>query len=343
VTREPQQGGRTMAKLATSYMGLDVKHPLLASASPLSYTLQGMKRLEDGGVSGIVLFSLFEEQVRRKNAEDAWMARRWEERLLEATGYLPLPDRINYRPDAYLELIRQAKEALEIPVIGSLNGVTDEGWTGYARSMEEAGADGVELNVFYVPADLSRSARMVEQRYVEIASAVRHALTIPFALKLSPYFSSVGDMARQLITAGADGLVLFNRFYQPDFDLEQLEITSDLQLSSPGEIRLPLLWISLLYGRLPISFAATTGVESGDELIKYLLAGADVAMATSSLLRHGPEHAGKIVGDLSDWMDRHDFRSVHEMRGYLSQLRILDPESFARLNYVRILQAYGAS
>jgi dihydroorotate dehydrogenase (fumarate) len=313
----------------------------MASSSPLSYRLDGLKRLEDGGVSGVVLFSLFEEQVRRGSAQDAWMAHRWEERVLEATGYLPLPDRIRYRAEAYLELIRQAKEALDIPVLGSLNGVSDDGWTGYARSMQEAGADGIELNVCYVPADPAQSARAVEQRYLDIASSVRQAVTIPFALKLSPYFSSVGDMARQLVVAGADGLVLFNRFYQPDFDLEELEVTSDLELSSPGEIRLPLLWISYLYGRLPVSFAGTTGVESCAELAKYVLAGADVAMTASSLLRHGPNHAGEIVRDLSDWMDRHEFRSVSEMRGYLSQLRILDPEAFERMNYVRILQAYA--
>jgi dihydroorotate dehydrogenase (fumarate) len=300
-----------------------------------------MKRLEDGGVSGIVLFSLFEEQIRRADAEYGASAWRWTQRTLESTGYLPMPQRIYYSPDAYLELIRQGKESLDIPLIGSLNGVTDEGWIRYARSIQEAGADGLELNAFHVPADLGESARAVEQRQVEIASSVRHAVTIPFAVKLTPYFSSIPEMARQLLVAGADGLVLFNRLYQPDFDLDQLEVRSDLELSGPGEIRLPLLWISRLYGQIPISFAGTTGVESYVELAKYILAGADVAMAASTLLRHGPKHAATIVQDLSDWMEQREFRSLGEMRGYMSQSRILDPEAFERMNYMRILQGYG--
>ena len=332
-----------MANLSTQYMGLELEHPLMASASPLSYTLDGLKRLEDGGVSAVVLFSLFEEQIRRNDAEHDWAAARWTRASLEATGFLPPPRRLDYPPESYLELIRQAKEALRIPVIGSLNGVTDEGWTRYARSLQEAGADAIELNVFYVPADPAQSARGVEQRYVDIASSVRRAVTIPVAVKLSPYFSSLPEMARRLLVAGADGLVLFNRFYQPDFDLENLEVTSDLELSSPNEIRLPLLWISLLYGEFPVSLAATTGVESHEEVAKYVLAGADVAMAASSLLRHGPGHAKSIVHGLSEWMDRLEFRSVAEMRGYLSQLRIIDPVAFERMNYMRILQEYGAS
>jgi dihydroorotate dehydrogenase (fumarate) len=333
-----------MANLTTQYLGLELAHPLVASASPLSHTLDGLKRLEDGGVSAVVLFSLFEEQIRHNDAEHDWAAaRRWSEGVLQDAGYLPLPRRVGYRPEAYLELIRRAKEALDIPVVGSLNGVTDEGWTRYARSIQEAGADALELNVFYVPADAGQSARAVEQRHVDIATSVRHAVSIPLAIKLLPYFSSIPEMARRLLVAGADGLVLFNRFYQPDFDLDQLEVTSDLELSGPGEVRLPLLWISLLYGHFPMSLAATTGVESYQQVAKYVLAGADVAMAASTLLRHGTGHAKTIVRDLSDWMERHEFRSVQEMRGYMSQLRIVNPEAFERMNYVRILQGYGAS
>jgi dihydroorotate dehydrogenase (fumarate) len=332
-----------MANLTTSYMGIDLKHPVMASSSPLSYTLDGIRRLEDGGVSGIVLFSLFEEQIRRTDAEYEWLAGGWPDRLIDSVGYLPLPRRVDFRPDGYLELIRQAKEAVGIPIFGSLNGVTDEGWVSYARSIQEAGADGLELNVFYVPADVTLAGRAVEQRYLDLVHAVRHAVTIPLSVKLSPYFSALSEMARRILVAGADGLVLFNRFYQPDFDLDQLEVTSDLQLSGPDEIRLPLLWISLLYGRLPASLAATTGVHSYAEVAKYVLAGADVAMATSTLLRNGPEHASTIVKELSDWMDRREFRSVCEMRGFLSQLRIADPEAFERMNYIRILQAYSAA
>jgi dihydroorotate dehydrogenase (fumarate) len=330
-----------MANLKTQYIGLELAHPVVASASPLSYTLDGLKRLEDGGVSAVVLFSLFEEQIHRNDAEHDWTVGRWARASVEATGYLPLPRRIDFAPDAYLELIRQAKDALDIPVIGSLNGVTDDGWTRYARSIQEAGADAIELNVFYVPADLSMSARAVDQRQVDVASSVRRAVSIPLAVKLSPYFSSLPEVARRLLVAGADGLVLFNRFYQPDFDLDLLEVSDDLELSGPGEIRLPLLWISLLYGELPVSLAATTGVETYEEVAKYMLAGADVAMAASSLLRHGPAHAGTIVRGLSEWMDRKEFRSVAEMRGYLSQLRIVDRPAFERMNYMRILQGNG--
>jgi dihydroorotate dehydrogenase (fumarate) len=329
-----------MAKLATTYLGLQLKNPLLASSSPLSYTLDGLKRLEDGGVAGVVLFSLFEEQIRRNDAEREWTVGRWAQADLRDAGYFPLPRRLDFSPEAYLELLRQAKESLEIPVIASLNGITDEGWIRYARSIQEAGADAVELNVFYVPADPALSGRLVEQRYIDVASSVRHGVSIPVAVKMSPYFSALSEIARRLVVAGADGLVLFNRFYQPDIDLEQVEITSDLQLSSPAEIRLPLLWLSVLHGQLPVSLAGASGVESFEEVAKYVLAGANVAMAASTLLRHGPGHAATIVRELSAWMDRHEFRSIRQMRGYLSQLRIADPEAFERMNYLRILQDY---
>jgi dihydroorotate dehydrogenase (fumarate) len=329
-----------MSRLATTYLGLHLKNPLVASSSPLSYTLDGLKRLEDGGVAGVVLFSLFEEQIRRNDAEYEWIKGRWARVDLGSAGYFPLPKRSDFRPDAYLELIRQAKESLDIPVFGSLNGISDQGWTRYARSIQEAGADGIELNVFYVPASLALSGRDVEQRYVEVTSSVRHAVSIPLAVKMSPYFSSLAEMARRLVVAGADGLVLFNRFYQPDIDLEQVEISSEVQLSSPAEIRLPLFWVSLLHGQVPAALAAASGVESHEEVAKYVLAGASVAMAASTLLRHGPDHAAKIVGKLSDWMDRHEFRSIRHMRGYLSQLRIEDPEAFERMNYLRMLQEY---
>jgi dihydroorotate dehydrogenase (fumarate) len=332
-----------MANLQTSYMGLELEHPVMASASPLSYTLDGIRRLEDGGVSGIVLFSLFEEHIRALDGKREWAAGGWAERVVDAAGYLPLPRRQDVRPEAYLELIRRAKEAVDIPVIGSLNGVTDEGWTSYARLIQEAGADAVELNVFYVPADPALHGRAVEQRYVDVTCAVRRAVTVPLAVKLHPYFSAMAEVSRRLLVAGADGLVLFNRLYQPDFDLDELEVANEVHLSGPAEIRLPLLWISVLHGRLPVSLAATTGVETYSEVAKYLLAGADSVMAASTLLRNGPEHAKTLVRGLADWMDRRSFGSIQEMKGYMSQLSITDPEAFERANYIRILQAYSAS
>jgi dihydroorotate dehydrogenase (fumarate) len=333
----------TMAKLTSTYMGLALEHPVMASASPISYTLDGIRRLEDGGVSGIVLFSLFEEHIRALEGKREWMAGGWAERVVDATGYLPLPRRRDVRPEAYLELIRRAKEAVDIPIIGSLNGVTDEGWTRYAGLIQEAGADALELNVFYVPADPAVHGRAVEQRYVDVTAEVRRAVTIPLAVKMHPFFSAIAEVSRRLLVAGADGLVLFNRLYQPDFDLDRLEVATDVNLSAPDEIRLPLLWISVLHGRLPVSLAAATGVDSYREVAKYILAGADTVMATSTLLRNGPEHAKSLVQGLADWMDRRNFASLHEMKGHMSQLRVSDPEAFERSNYIRILQAYAAS
>jgi dihydroorotate dehydrogenase (fumarate) len=329
-----------MPNLSTTYLGLKLEHPVVASASPLSYTLDGIRRLEDCGASAIVMFSLFEEQIRSENEAYDYLTRVGADSGPEATAFFPMFGPKEVGPDAYLELIRRAKEAVAVPVIASLNGVTDSGWTSYARLMQEAGADAIELNVFYVPADVAVDGRAVEQRYVDIAFAVRRAVSIPLAVKLSPFFSSIGDLARRVVVAGADGLVLFNRFYQPDFDLEHLDVVPTLQLSSRQEIRLPLLWISILRGRLPVALAATTGVETRDEIVKYLLAGADVVMTTSALLRHGPEYLRTLITGLRDWLHRREYLSVAQMKGSLSQQKVAEPEAFERANYVRILQGW---
>ena len=307
-----------MSDLGTNYMGVALKHPIVASASPLSRDLDGIKRLEDAGAAAVVMFSLFEEQIRQENAAFDYLTTVGVESFSESLNYFPEVDAYEVGPEPYLELIRKATEATDIPIIGSLNGVTSEGWIDYATRIEHAGARAIELNVYYIPADLDTSGREVEQRYLDVVRAVKSAVTIPVAMKLSPFFSAFGEMATRLVEAGADGLVVFNRFYQPDFDLEKLEVVPDLDLSDPREIRLPLLWIAILHGRVRASLAATTGVHGADEVVKYLLAGADVVMTTSALLKNGPEHLTNLVGGLAAWLERRDYASVAQMKGAMS-------------------------
>lgn|SRR5215207_11296823 len=326
--------------LTTTYLGLELKHPVVASAGPLSSTLDGIKRLEEGGAAAVVLFSLFEEQIRHENESFDYLYEQGMERFPESLSYFPALEDYHVGPEGYLDLVRSAAEATDIPIIGSLNGITDDGWTEYAREIEAAGARALELNIFYIPAEVALSGREVEQRYVGIVSRVKRVLTIPVAVKLSPFFSSMGEMARRLVEAGADGLVLFNRFYQPDFDLDALEVRTTLELSSPGEIRLPLLWIALLHGRLEASLAATSSVHMAEEVIKYLMAGADVAMTTSALLRHGPSHIETLVNDMTAWMERRDYESIRQMKGSMSQSKVEDPTSFERANYIKLLESY---
>jgi len=328
-------------KLKTSYLGLELEHPVVASASPMSRTLDGVRALEDGGASAIVLFSLFEEQIRQEAAAFERHTRAGTESFGEALSYFPEVASYEVGPEAYLDLVRRARKAVNVPVIASLNGVTPSGWTEYATLLEEAGASALELNIFHIPADLDVAGRDVEARYEDIVRRVRAAVSVPLAVKLGPYFSAMGEMARRLNEAGANALVLFNRFYQPDFDLDALEVRPDLELSSPSEIRLPLLWIGVLRGRLEgLDLAATTGVESGREVVKYLLAGADAVMTTSALLRHGPGHLRILVEELSAWMDAKGYDSVEQMKGAMSQERVADPTAFERANYIRALQEY---
>ncbi len=330
-----------MADLSTTYLGLPLKHPVVASASPLTESVENVKRLEDGGAAAVVLASLFEEQLRHEQQAYDHLTTAGTESFAESLSYFPEVEDYHVGPDRYLELIRACRAATEIPVIASLNGVTDEGWTGYARQMQEAGASAIELNVFYIPAALDVSGREVEDRYVNVLNAVKSAVDIPVAIKLSPFFSAMGAMARRLADAGANGLVLFNRFYQPDFDLEKREVRPNLTLSTPVEIRLPLLWLAVLYGRLDgVSLAATRGVHGAEEVIKYVMAGADAVMTTSALLKNGPDLAGRMVAELEAWMDQRGYESIAQMKGSMSQLKVQDPSAFERANYIKVLESY---
>jgi dihydroorotate dehydrogenase (fumarate) len=329
-----------MTDLATTYLGLRLKHPVVASAGPLSRTLDGIRELEDAGAAAIVLFSLFEEQIRLENAATEHLLSAGTESFPEALSYFPQGEDYEVGPEPYLELIRQAREATGVPIIASLNGITDRGWIDYAGKIEQAGASALELNVYYIPADLVTTGREVEERYLTVLQAVKATVGIPVAMKLSPFFSAFGAMARELVTIGADALVLFNRFYQPDFDLEKLDVAPTLSLSRPDEIRLPLLWLAILHGRLDVSLAATTGVHRRDEVVKSLMAGADAVMTTSALLEHGPEQLHTLRDGLRRWMEERGYASVAQMKGSMSQLNVADPTAFERANYIKILDSF---
>ncbi len=325
--------------LTTRYMGLELKNPLVASASPLNADLGNIRRLEDSGAAAIVLPSIFEEQIEAEMRQYATLTAAGLESSPEAQSYFPESEEPG--PQQYLDLIRRAVTAVDIPIIGSLNGTTDEGWIAYAKSIEEAGASALELNVYFIPTDLSLTGRDVEQRYLEILREVRKAIDIPVAIKLGPYFSSMGQIAMEFVGAGANALVLFNRFYQPDIDLVELRLLNDLQLSGASEMRLPLLWIAVLSGRIGASLAASTGVENSEQVLKYLLAGADVVMTTSALLRNGPQYVEKLLTGTISWLSARDIESVDQIRGLLSQRNFRNPDSFGRANYMKILQGYG--
>jgi dihydroorotate dehydrogenase (fumarate) len=328
-----------MTDLATRYLGLDLRNPLVASASPLSATADGVRRLADGGVGAVVLPSLFEEQLRQQAARDAAVADAGADSFAESLSYFPAVASTDGGPDRYLSLLERAAAAVDIPVIASLNGSTTGGWTGYASALQDAGAAAIELNIYYLPGDLFFAGADVERRHVEILTTVKAVVTVPVAVKLSPYFSSTGEMARRLDRAGADGLVLFNRFLQPDIDPETLTVTVRPGLSSPAEGRLPRTWIALLAGRVRASLAATTGVETAADVASYLLAGADVVMTASALLRHGPGYAGVLLGELSAWMARKEFGSAAEVRGLLAVPDGTDQAGYERAGYVTALDA----
>jgi dihydroorotate dehydrogenase (fumarate) len=340
-----------MTDLATRYLGLELRSPLVASASPLSGTADGVRRLADGGVGAVVLPSLFEEQLRQQAARDAAVAGAGADSFAESLSYFPAATSADGGPDRYLSLLKRAAAGVDIPVIASLNGTTTGGWTDYASALQDAGAAAIELNIYYLlgapppPTHLPVPLRApfisgsdVEQRHVEILTAVKAVVTVPVAVKLSPYFSSTGEMAHRLDRAGADGLVLFNRFLQPDIDPETLTVTVRPGLSAQAEGRLPRTWIALLAGRVRASLAATTGVETAADVASYLLAGADVVMTASALLRHGPGYAGVMLGDLSDWMARKGFGSVAAVRGLLAVPDGTDQAAYERAGYVTALE-----
>ncbi|MFH1340632.1 MAG: dihydroorotate dehydrogenase-like protein [Pseudomonadota bacterium] len=326
--------------LTTHYMGLRLRNPLIASASSLNGDVGTLRALEDYGAGAVVLPSIFEEQIVAERHE---FERRTEVSAMgfaEAQTYFPTYDGYGFGPERYLDIVRSAKEAISIPVIASLNCVTHAGWVDYARLLQQAGADAIELNIYLIPADLAMTGREVEQHYLDILRAVKDSVSIPVAVKIGPSFSAIGAMARALADGGADALVLFNRFHQPDIDIVTLRLSMDLQLSTPTEIRLPLLWIAILYGRLRASLAATTGVESADEVFKYLLAGADTVMTTSSLLRHGVGHMRTLVDGLSALLAAREIGSLSDIRGRMSQRNLKNPTAFERANYVHIMQGY---
>ena len=325
-----------MVELRTRYLGLDLPSPLVASASPLTGTLDGLRRLEAAGAAAVVLPSLFEEQL----ILEADQVRRLRDAGADSLSAALALDDYNAGPYGYLALVEKATATLQIPVIASLNGVTSGTWVKHASLLEEAGADALELNIYYVSSSPGVGGPEVERRYLELVRSVRQTIGIPLAVKLSPYFSSVANLTRQLVQAGADGLVLFNRFYQPDLDLETLEITPRLVLSSSEELRLPLRWIAILYKEVPASLAASTGVHTAADVVKVLLAGADVAMMTSALLRHGPEHLTAVETGLRDWLEEHGMQTVGHLRGLRSQRSIRDPAALERANYITMLAGY---
>jgi dihydroorotate dehydrogenase (fumarate) len=328
-----------MTELATRYLGLELRNPLVASASPLSNSADGVRRLADGGASAVVLYSLFEEELRRAAARDAAAAEAGTDSFAESLSYFPPAASADGGPRRYLSLLERAAAAVDVPVIASLNGATTGGWTDYASALQDAGAAAIELNIYHPPGGPVVTGRDVEQRHVEILTTVKAVVSVPVAVKLGPYFSSTGEMARRLDQAGADGLVLFNRFLQPDIDPETLTVTVRPGLSTRAEGRLPRAWIALLAGRVRASLAATTGVEDATDVAKYLLAGADVVMTASALLRHGPGYAGVLVDELSGWMARKGFRAVGELRGLLSVPAGDDEAGYERAGYVTALQA----
>jgi len=324
--------------LSTDYMGLALRNPLVASASPLSRTVDGVRELAAAGVGAIVMYSLFEEQVRREAELNARLADAGTESFAESLSYFPDAADEDPGPRRYLSLLERAVAAVDIPVIASLNGVTPDGWVSYATAMQDAGAAAIELNVYYLPGDAHISGRDVEQRHVDVLTRVKDAVTVPVAIKLGPHFSSTGEMALRLDAAGADALVLFNRFVQPDIDPEALAVVRSVGLSAPGEARLPRTWIALLHGRLRAALAATTGVDCAADVAKYLLAGADVVMTASALLRHGPGHAAVLLDGLTDWMARKGFADLDAVRGLLAVRQDTDEAAHERAEYVSTMR-----
>ncbi|MDX1666538.1 MAG: dihydroorotate dehydrogenase-like protein [Saprospiraceae bacterium] len=324
-------------KFRTNYMGLNLRSPIVVSACPLSEKLDNIADMEKYGAGAVVLFSLFEEQIQREKSLYRDVLETTTNSFPEAQNYFPDIEEYRIGTEKYLELISEAKACVDIPIIGSLNGTSNEGWIEYARQIEQAGADGLEINVFFIPADIGLDGREVENRYISILETVKDTVSIPVAVKLNPYFSAMGNMAKKLEQAGADGLVMFNRFYQPDFDIDHLKVMSNLRFSSTQERRLPLLWIAALYGRIESSLAATTGVQGAEEVIKYLLAGADVVMTASALYKFGIDHLQSILLGIDEWMDSMGFDSVSDFRGIMSQQNVADPTAFERANYLKIL------
>ncbi|HEX2960321.1 MAG TPA: dihydroorotate dehydrogenase-like protein [Ignavibacteriales bacterium] len=326
--------------LTTTYMGLKLKNPIVPSASPLSESVNSVKALEDAGASAVVVYSLFEEQISYEEKALDFFLTQASDTHAEALSYFPAQSSFKLGPEEYCSHIQKLKAAVDIPIIGSLNGVSVGGWMKYAKNIEEAGADALELNVYYIPTDPVLPGSQIEQMYLNNLQAVKENVKIPVAVKLSPYFSSMANVAQKLDNAGADALVMFNRFYQPDFDLDNLEVVPNLSLSSPWELRLPLRWISILYGKIKASMAATSGVHDYEDVIKVMMAGGDIAMVCSELLRHGPARITQMLDGMKRWMEEKEYSSVEQMKGSMSQKAVKEPAAFERANYMKTLQSY---
>ena len=329
-----------MIDLSTNYLGLKLKNPVVVSASPLTEKLENFARLEEAGAAAIVMYSLMEEQIEAESENIDNALEYGANSYAESISYLPEMQKYRVGPDRYLELLHKGKAAVDIPVIASLNGRSPGGWVRYAEFMEQAGADALELNIFDVPADPELSASDLETRYCNIVRAIRKSVRIPIAVKLGPYFTSCSNFARKLSAAGADGVVIFNRFYQPDFDLEEMEVTPNLVLSSPHELRLRLHWAAILYHQVETYIAVTGGVHDSTDVLKCMMAGAHVAMMTSALLKYGIEHIGVVLAGIESWMEEHEYVSIRQMRGAMSMVNIENPAAFLRGNYLKMLGSY---
>lgn len=326
--------------MRTNYMGMILKNPIVPSSSPLSASVDGIRRLEDAGAAAVVMYSLFEEQITTESFYLDYYLTHGTDSYAESLSYFPDMQHYNAGPDEYLDLIRRAKEAVEIPIIGSLNGTSTGGWIDYASLIEEAGANALELNVYYIPTSTYLMGSEVEYIYMDILRDVKKAVSIPVAMKLSPYFSSTANMAERLAEGGADALVLFNRFYQPDFDLEKLEVVSRLVLSNSDDLRLPLRWVAILFGRIGTDFAITSGVHTYQDALKGLMAGAKVTMVASELLQNGINRIGEILNDVKRWMEENEYDSVAQMIGSMSQRNVIEPAAFERANYMKTLASF---
>ncbi|MCB1162918.1 MAG: dihydroorotate dehydrogenase-like protein [Candidatus Krumholzibacteriia bacterium] len=326
--------------MKTRYLGLELKNPLVASASPINLDLDAARRSEDAGAAALVMPSLFEEQILAESRELDHYLTHGTESFAEALSYFPEQEDYRLGPERYLQTLRRLKASLDIPVIASLNGVSEGGWTAYARHLEEAGADAIELNVYFIPTDPNLSGREVEQIYVDVLTRVKASVSIPVAMKLSPFFSNMAEMAHRLDQAGADGLVLFNRFYQPDLDLDELVVRPNILLSTPQAMRLPLRWIAILHGHLKASLAATSGVHTTTDCLKMLMAGADAVMLASAVFRHGPEVFGELLEGVRSWMEEREYESVEQLKGSMSQKSVAEPAAYERALYVQALQRF---
>lgn len=329
-----------MIDLKTKYLGLELKNPLVASSSPLSEKAEKVRELEEAGVSAIVMYSLFEEQVIRESLELDHFLHRDRESFAEALTYLPEVGKYSMGPDAYVKRVQELKDAVDIPIIGSLNGVSTGGWIQYAKKIADAGADALELNLYNLPTEVDLTSGELEDAYIQLVADIKGEIDIPLAVKLSPFFTALPNFLQRLADAGAEGAVLFNRFYQPDFDLETLEITSNLTLSSSEDLRLPLRWIALMVGKIDLDFALTSGVHTAEDLIKAMMAGARVAMSTSALLKHGMGYPTRLLAEVQLWMEEHEYSSIQQMQGSMSQQKAGNQAGFERANYIQVLGSY---